>query len=265
MKTFKIFLAVLLVSGLGLLVASHGLAAKDLVEGEQYNAFRLSGEKRGASTNSEAKQGAMEIRDKMPVYKPPLRGAPGGRLGGGTRGGGDQSLLVSAFAPDHLGLTSHEQPSLYWFLSAPTKYPIKFTLIEAKAQKPLVEIPISHAIQPGVQAVRLADYNVRLKTGVQYQWYVAVVTDPEQRSKDIISGGEIERVDLDPGVRTKLEQAGKSNAAFVYAEEGFWYDALSALADLIATTPGDSIYHKQRAALLSQVGLKEMPASGEKR
>jgi hypothetical protein len=62
-----------------------------------------------------------------------------------------------------------------------------------------------------------------------------------------------------------LEQAGMSNAAFVYAEEGFWYDALSALADLIATTPGDSIYHKQRAALLSQVGLKEMPATVEKR
>ena len=127
---------------------------------------------------------------------------------------------------------------MYWFLSEPTKYPIEFTLIEAKAIKPLVETRISQAVQPGVQCIRLADYDVRLKTGVQYQWFVAVVPDPEQRSKDIIAGGEIERVDLQAGVRTKLEQAGKSNAPFVYAEAGLWYDALSALADLIATNAG---------------------------
>src|SRR5262249_9720599 len=54
----------------------------------------------------------------MPVYKPPLRGAPGGRVGGGTRGSGSvrDVFILSALAPDHMGLTVAEQPSLYWFI-----------------------------------------------------------------------------------------------------------------------------------------------------
>src|SRR5512134_1193228 len=55
-----------------------------------------------------------------PVYKPPLRGAPRGRIGGGTRGTGLDSLALSVLAPDHSGLTIREQPSLYWIISNPT-------------------------------------------------------------------------------------------------------------------------------------------------
>ena len=49
-----------------------------------------------------------------PVYKPPPRGAPGGRMGGGTRGISG-AAVVSILAPDHVGLTMQEQPSLHWF------------------------------------------------------------------------------------------------------------------------------------------------------
>src|SRR5688572_21778645 len=53
----------------------------------------------------------------VPVYNPPPRGAPGGRVGGGTRGPGQRDVFVlSVLAPDHSGLTSSEQPSLYWFI-----------------------------------------------------------------------------------------------------------------------------------------------------
>ena len=47
-----------------------------------------------------------------PVYKPPLRGAPGGRVGGGTRGTGREAFILSVLAPAHTGLTSSEQPVL---------------------------------------------------------------------------------------------------------------------------------------------------------
>ena len=36
-----------------------------------------------------------------PVYKPPLRGAPGGRVGGGTRGTGREAFILSVLAPAH--------------------------------------------------------------------------------------------------------------------------------------------------------------------
>ena len=48
----------------------------------------------------------------VPVYKPPVRGAPGGRVGGGTRGT-DQTFVLSVVAPNHTGLTMQEQPELF--------------------------------------------------------------------------------------------------------------------------------------------------------
>ena len=56
----------------------------------------------------------------VPVYNPPSRGAPGGRIGGGTRGGGQNVFVLSVLAPDHSAFTTSEQPSLYWFISNPT-------------------------------------------------------------------------------------------------------------------------------------------------
>jgi hypothetical protein len=48
----------------------------------------------------------------LPVYKPPLRGAPGGRISGGTRGA-DAALLRSALNPDSLSESGQwQQPSL---------------------------------------------------------------------------------------------------------------------------------------------------------
>src|SRR5207249_6735910 len=43
-----------------------------------------------------------------PVYKPPTRGAPGGRMGGGTRGI-TGTAVISLLVPDHVGLTSQAQ------------------------------------------------------------------------------------------------------------------------------------------------------------
>jgi hypothetical protein len=109
-----------------------------------------------------------------------------------------------------------------------------------------------------VQCVRLADYGVRLKTGVPYQWFVVVVVDPEQRSRDIIGGGEIERVDLDKALKTQLEKGKAADAPYRYAEAGIWYDALSVISERIAAAPNKADLRKQRASLLRQVGLTEV-------
>src|SRR4051794_27821202 len=40
-----------------------------------------------------------------PVYQPPMRGAPSGRVGGGTRGAAGGMPTLDVLAPDHVGLT----------------------------------------------------------------------------------------------------------------------------------------------------------------
>jgi hypothetical protein len=163
------------------------------------------------------------------VYQPPKRGAPGGRVGGGTRGIQRDVFVLSVLAPDHSGLTISEQPILETRLPAP--------------------------VQAGVHRVRLADHNIRLKPGAAYQWSVTVIPDSDRRSKDILAGGTIERVDVPDDLKAKLTTANKSELLSLYAEAGFWYDAVAAISEMIEAAPQDQALRKQRATLLSQVGL----------
>ena len=52
-------------------------------------------------------------------------------------------------APDHTGLTTQEQPSLYWYLSEPAPYPIELTIIDDQTTLPLLERRLGGSIQPG--------------------------------------------------------------------------------------------------------------------
>jgi len=77
-----------------------------------------------------------------PVYTPPQRGAPSRRVGGSSRGAGDALPAVMILAPDHVGLTTSESPSLYWYLSKPTTVRVEVTLVDEKGETPLIEYAI---------------------------------------------------------------------------------------------------------------------------
>jgi hypothetical protein len=196
-----------------------------------------------------------------PVYKPPLRGAPAGRVGGGTRGATErESFSLLVLAPDHVGYTVKEQPCLYWFISKPTSYPVEITVTERKAVKPLLEKVLNGSGAAGIQSICLADHGVGLKKDVTYKWFVTLVTDSTQRSRDILAGGILERSAPSAALSAKLQGAERDRVPFIYAEEGFWYDALGSVTDLINASPGNRELRSQRCFLLDQVGLTEAAA-----
>ncbi|MBI3357361.1 MAG: DUF928 domain-containing protein [Nitrospirae bacterium] len=186
----------------------------------------------------------------VPVYKPPVRGAPGGRVGGGTRGTGDQTFTLSVLAPNHTALTIQEQPVLYWFVSRPITTPIVFTLSD-NGVKPLVEQTLTPPFEKGIHRLNLADYGAKLAAGKQYRWFVSLVSDSKRRSRDVLAGATIERTNgLAPaGQLDPMAQARQ------YADAGQWYDAIAVLSDLIEGNPSEGTYRRQRAGLLQQVGL----------
>jgi Domain of Unknown Function (DUF928) len=191
----------------------------------------------------------------VPVYTPPKRGAPGGRIGGGTRGIQREVFVLSVLAPDHSGLTISEQPSLYWFISNSTSLPIELTVMDPQGVQPILETRLPAPVTAGVHLIRLSDFNVRLAPGAAYRWFVSVVADADRRSKDITAGGAIERVEMPEGLKAKVAQASKSDLPSLYGEAGLWYDTIAAMSDLIEAAPQDQALRKQRTALLSQVGL----------
>lgn len=193
---------------------------------------------------------------QTPVYKPPMLGAPATRVGGASRSAQDSELILSVLAPESTGLTRRAQPTLYWYCSKAIAAPLEFTLNDDHSVKPLVEMKVT-AAQPGIHALRLS---YTLKPGVEYQWSLAAIADPDQRASDTIASGTIKQVQPPASLAAQLKQAGLREQPFLYAQEGFWYDAIAALSEQIDAHPADRSLREQRAALLEQVGLKTVAA-----
>jgi len=197
------------------------------------------------------------------AYKPPMRGAPSTRVGGGSRSAGF-NLRLNVLAPSETGYTLQDKPTIYWFASEAIDSPVELTVTSTEslraASKPLFEITLKPPLAKGVHALRLAEHGVTLKPDVEYQWFVAVVRNPAQRSNDVLAGGTIKRVSADPAVQSRLKQTAQTQWPGVYAEAGIWYDAIDQLSKQISADRNNRQLREQRAALLEQVGLREAAA-----
>jgi len=193
---------------------------------------------------------------KAPVYRLPFPDAPKVRVDGHVRGTEDAALTLTVLAPERTGLTTKKRPSLYWFQSEPVTNRFEVTITERKAVKPLLEARFE-ASGSGIQRLRLSDYNIRLAENVEYRWSVAIVPDPENRSKDVVASGIIERVKPTEKLLQRLRGAPPSELPYIYADEGIWYDSLEALSDLVDAKPRDAKLHEIRAVYFMQVGLHD--------
>jgi Domain of Unknown Function (DUF928) len=193
-------------------------------------------------------------------FNAPLRGAPATRVGGASRSAAATAMSLDVLAPNQTGYTTQASPTIYWYVSETINKPVEVTLTGTRledAVKPLLEVTLQPPISKGIHALRLEDHGVSLKPDAEYQYFVAVVKNYNQRADDVIAGGSIKRVSASADVQAKLKQASPVQAAAVYAESGIWYDAIDALSKQIAANPA---LRAQRAALLEQVGLNDVAA-----
>jgi hypothetical protein len=175
---------------------------------------------------------------------------------GGSRGSGDAAMTLDVLAPNETGMTTLEQPSLFWFQSKPADAKFELTLLQENKAKPLLQVTVQRSTKAGIQRLKLSDHSVKLTTGVEYQWVVALITDPDNRSSDLVASGVIKRIESPAGLKEKVAKATPATLPGVYAEAGIWYDALSTLSDQIEAQPEDKTLRDTRADLLRQVGLK---------
>lgn len=194
-------------------------------------------------------------------FRPPTSGAPSVRVTGGSRGSGDTTITLDVLAPDDIGVTTQEQPSLFWYQSKPANAKFELTLLQEKKVKPLVQVTVDRSSTAGIQRLKLADHGVKLTPGVEYQWVVALITDPDNRSSDLVASGVIKRVEASAALKERVTKATPESLPAVYAEEGIWYDALAALSDRIEAQPDNKALQDSRTDLLKQVGLKAAAGS----
>lgn len=190
------------------------------------------------------------------VYKPPLRGAPGGRVGGASRTAVRSAVAlptIELVAPlDHSGQTTSPAPTLYFFVSQPVTWPVQFTISAPLRAAPILEVAIPSPPAPGLYALRLADYHARLEPGIVYTWSVSAIVDPQHWARNVVASATILRVLPDAALDSAATMAAPIRRAAYFAASGYWYDAVAAAADA-----QNFDRHVALDALLTDVGLTE--------
>jgi hypothetical protein len=144
---------------------------------------------------------------------------------------------------------------MYYFISKGTSLPMRFTLIDDRASREIIELFVESPSRPGFQAIRLTDYNVVLNPGVQYRWFVSVIEDADTPSKNPVAGGAIECCPEDLPFIWEGRRCDQETVD-AYARGGIWYDAFACLSQLIEADPNDHSLQRLRYRLLTPSGLK---------
>ena len=189
-------------------------------------------------------------------------GAPEVTEAGGTRGvnprapGELPDVLV--LAPPKLAYSLSPQPTLYWYVSGPSKAPLRLTLLdyESASPEPLLELDLGAVPAAGVYATPLSEHGVRLEPGHRYEWSVALEVNPEAYSQEPVAKTIFATAESDPTLLTEIADAPALARVEALAAAGYWYDAIDVLAQQIAADDPSQPRRELRARLFEQVGLQ---------
>lgn len=198
-------------------------------------------------------------------YKPPRTlGAPGRREGGGTRSPASCPVadkpLTALIPANNIGFTVAAYPSFSFYVppvpAQASPVPIEFVLKDENDQEVYTTTFMTTG-KGGIVSISLPTYAglPPLEVGKNYQWFLSMVCDSEQRSLDVFVQGSIQRVAPTAQLNNQLKVATPNNRPDVYAEAGMWFDALTTLAELRRSNPNNSAYSAEWEQLLKAVGL----------
>ena len=184
------------------------------------------------------------------------------RLGGGSRGNcmAHQEQLV-ALVPEHsVGLTTSTTPQL--FFSVPeAKETHQLELVVRNQQDELVyETLLETKNSPGIIALKLPEKLVpeSLPTEENYQWYLSLICNRQNRAHDLVVSGWLRRIEVEPNIGQQLQAAALLEQAHLYQQQGIWHDALATVIQAQkAAHQGDAALAKW-TELLTALGLEEL-------
>lgn len=191
---------------------------------------------------------------------PPGQGKPRGTAGGGSRPGqttclenpGSGEALVAMAPTQFVGLTSHPRPGIWVQIPQTTAKVLEFSLFtDQQAGVYQANLPISI---PGLMQIVLPS-EVSLTPNKPYQWTVALVCNPNQRTEDWIAEGWIQHQPLNANLQQQLSHATLEQQIRLYTLSGFWYEALNTYLTLQQTQPENSNLASLQADLLKSAGL----------
>ncbi len=193
-------------------------------------------------------------------------GLPTNRRDGGSRGGGDNCLanannsdLVALIPNETLGINASASPTLFFYVPEVSQQKtIEFVL--RNEQDELMYEAFLTTPGKGIMSVKIPAVinSNQLETDQNYHWYLSMICNPQERSRDVVVEGWLRQEEIDRSVEQKLQSATSIEKAELYSEQGFWYDAIATLAHEQDFNAQQSVVRKKWAELLRTVGLEDL-------
>jgi hypothetical protein len=221
----------------------------------------------------------------------PRDSVPTNREGAATRSGPQQCIqgkksLTALVPASGVGETAAEYPTFSWYMPQTSASAMEFVLRDAKgndiyrSQYALASFAayssesralsrlgrVNSASQDSrvgnVSASRIMSLTLPafanlspLEIGQEYSWTLVLICDPNERSKDIVAEGAIKRVQPNPTLSSRIQQATVEDRVALYADARLWYETLSTLVELRRDRPDNNDLKQAWNKLLTSVGL----------
>ena len=197
----------------------------------------------------------------LAAYKPPANPSrPKGPIGSNsTRTNGcigTAQTTLTALAPlSHFGQTVYSQPTFAWFVPDTEPRVMEFSLYEYNtSSKGKLIKRIQLQSSSGIMKLSLVQEKFSLSVGQKYLWQIALLCNPNHPSEDLVAEAVIEVVAMSPRLTNELSQTKEIvKQADLYAERGFWYDALS----LALKDPKNKAFSLKLLAQLSKLEAEQ--------
>jgi hypothetical protein len=165
-----------------------------------------------------------------------------------------------------MGETLAEYPTVSWYMPKTQASTMEFVLKETDNEVYSVKYSLAKYAEgnkefvvgtPGIMSLTLpsATSISPMKSGNVYQWELTVMCDSLEKSTNILMKGEIKRVEPNPTLAARLQQATPEERVALYADEKLWYDAVATLVELGRDRPNDPKLAAIWDKLLTSQGL----------
>ena len=192
-------------------------------------------------------------------------GLPTHRRDGGSRGGnnscvGDSnSNLVALIPEESVGINSSASPKLFFYVPKVKQQKTLEFVLRDEQDKLMYEAFLTTE-GAGIMSVDIPANLQANSRGedTNYHWYLSMICNSQQRSRDIVVEGWMRQSTIDVATKQELDNADPVVQAQMYHEEGFWFDALSVLANDAQSETEEPMVRAKWSELLESVGLKEL-------
>jgi hypothetical protein len=167
-----------------------------------------------------------------------------------------------------IGETAAEYPTIYWYMPKISpkdkeKAAVEFVLKDANDQEiysatyPLAKSAEGVEGAPGgIMSLTVANL-YPMKIGQDYYWELSVRCNYTEadRSEDLFVEGRLKRVEPNPTLALRVQQATPKERVALYANAQLWYDAFATLVELKRDRPNDTELAATWDKLLTSMGL----------